>query len=195
MKFLADATVTKLSGNPRATYWGRFAVTTDWDTYQTETMLSRVMRSVGAPSLAAWLAGPVDAYMTDEIVDRFAYEGDNKSGDWAPLAETTRRIREELGFPGSNPINERTGELLDFVMNSREHVAGTDWAMMQIPGDPGQSELERKLRHAQQGAADNPRFPGSVTPPRPVLAVDPTDMEILLKMLEMHVMESVAAGL
>ncbi len=192
---MADVTIGKLSGSPRATYWGRFMVTTDWDTYRTETMLTRVMRAVGPLSLESWLSGPVSGYFADEIVDRFAFGGDDKSGDWAPLSETTQRIRRELGFPGSDPINERTGELLEFVAGNREYMAGGDWAMMQIPGDPDSRDLENKLLHAQQGAQVNPRFPGAVTPPRPVLAVDETDMMLLLRMLEMYVMESVAAGL
>ena len=195
VRFLADATVGKLSSSPRAAYWGKFLVTTDWDAYRSEAMLNSVMRAVGPTSLLSWLSGPADGYMTDEIVDRFAYEGDDKSGDWLPLTESTRRIREDLGFPGSNPINERTGGLLDFVMHSRDYISGSNWAGMEIPGDPGQVDLERKLLHAQRGATENPRFPGAITPPRPVLAVDESDMESLLKILEMHIMESVAAGI
>lgn len=192
---MADATVVKLK-QPRTTgVWGIFSVTTDWDTFQTESMLSRTLRAVSGPSLATWLAGPVDGYFKDEIIDRFAFEGDDKSGQWAPLSDTTNRIREALGFPADDPINERTGELLEFVVQSREYMAGDDWAMMELPGDPDSFALEQKLTHAQLGASDNPLFPGSTTPPRPVLAVDPMDMEILLRMLQMHVMESVAAGL
>lgn len=192
---MATANIVSLKSPAKSSTWGIFNVTTDWQTLEVESLLSRTLRAVSGPSLAAWLAGPVDGYFKDEIIDRFAFEGDDKSGDWAPLTETTNRIRETLGFPADDPINERTGELLDFVVNSREYMGGSEWAGMNIPGDPDNFALEQKLLHAQQGAADNPMFPGSTTPPRPVLAVDPTDMEILLKMLQMHVITAVAAGL
>lgn len=191
------ARVLQKTSNPRKSKgtWGAFEITTEWDTMATESLLSRTLRAVSGPSLAAWLTGPVDMYFKDDVIERFAFEGDNKSGDWAPLTETTERIRDALGFPPSDPINERTGELLDFVLNSREYMGGDDWAGMNIPGDPDSAALEAKMIHAQQGAVDNALFPGATTPPRPVLAVDPTDMALLLQMLQMHVINFIAVGL
>ena len=67
-----------------------------------------------AEALDASRAGPVqdgllaasDVYM-QAMRDRFAREGD---GDWAPLADSTVREREEKGY-GDHPTLHRTGSL------------------------------------------------------------------------------------
>jgi hypothetical protein len=176
-------------------FWGIFRVDLEWQDSSVGRIISQIQWAVSGVALGSFLASMADPYMQDQIIGRFAIEGDKDSGPWDPLAPTTERIRDNLGFPPDHPINERTGELLRFVLYNRDFSSGSDWASMDIPGDPDSAQLEAKLRHAQMGAEDNVLFPGSYTPPRPVLAVGPDDMEILLKMLELHVMHRAVAGL
>ncbi len=192
---MANLQVKKLAKTTRSSYWGRFKVDTTWDATNVSDLIQRVVAATMGTSLAQFLVAMANPYMTDEIVQRFAYEGDSKSGNWAPLSDTTQRIREAMGFSPDGPINERDGELLDFMINSRDYIAGDDWAMMQLPGDPPSFALEQKLLHAQQGAHDNGLFPGAQTPPRPVLATGPDDMMTLLKLLQVHVMAQIAMGI
>lgn len=188
----APIRVDRISSSPRATYRGRYGVHVDIS--EPMNMMARSMQAVSAPSLMAFLSTVGDEYFTEEIVDRFAYEGDNKSGNWQPLSDSTVRIREALGYPGSNPINERTQELLNFVAFNREYYGGSNWAMMSVPGSAKNTSVEAKLKTAQHGTTVNPLFPGAHTPPRPVLAVDESDMAALLTMLQVHIMQQIAGG-
>jgi hypothetical protein len=193
---VAGVGIIKLSSHPRAAYWGRFLVTTTWQTFNTQTMLNRVNRAIGGASLATWMQTMAIPYFQDEIVDRFAYEGDDRSGEWAPLKDSTNRIREALGYPPEHPINERTGEMLEWLASSGEFIMGLNSAIGTIPGDAPSDILAQKFRTAQMGTNENRMIPGAHTPPRPVLAVSPAeDMAILLKGLQVHIMQHIAAGL
>lgn len=192
---MAEFSSIKLSKSKRASNWGQFWVETEWDPTAVGRVLDKVDEATSGGSLMTFLQVAANPYMTDELVDRFAYYGDNKSGNWAPLAESTQRIREALGYDGSDPINERDGELLEFVLYSRVWAGGGDWAMFTMPGDPPSFELEQKLQHAQLGAENNPLIDGAVTPPRPVLATGADDMAALLVMLQQYIITRVAAGI
>jgi hypothetical protein len=112
----------------------------------------------------------VSPYMSDVIVDRFAYGGDaSVGGPWPPLSAYTERLKRSLGAPADAP-NERSGEMLAHL--AYDHAVET-WALgaeLRIP-DRSDAAMEKKLRTAQQGqkASDNPI--GGATPPRPVLAI------------------------
>lgn len=187
--------VAKLAKSKNASYWGRYHVTTEWDPTAVDRTLQTIAEATSGGSLMGFLQVAANPYMTDEMVQRFAYEGDSKSGNWAPLTEATQKIREALGYDGSDPINERDGELMEFVLYSRVWLGGSDWATVTMPGDPPSYELEQKLQHAQMGAQSNPMIPGAVTPPRPVLATGADDMAALLVMLQQWIINRVAMGL
>lgn len=179
-----------LTVSRRARNWGLFAI--DADVSRPMDMLSATLRAVNVSSMLAFLEGPANRFMTQEILERFDSEGDTKSGDWPALTQATERIRESLGFPPSHPINQRTGELLQFVSQHREFHVAPQMASMDIPGKPQTASVEYKLLHAQLGTAVNPMIPGAVTPPRPVLAYDAGTMEVLLKLLQVHIIFRIA---
>ncbi len=185
--------IDRLTKSPRAAQWGYFSVLTD--ATEVGELLAATWAALSGPSLAVFLETMASEYFTEEIIDRFAYEGDDASGDWAPLADSTRRIREALGYPGSNPINERTQELLKFVAFHREFGVGPNMGFMDVPGKPDTQSVEAKLRTAQQGSSNNPLFPGATTPPRPVLATNAGDMVNLLRLLEIYLMQRIAAAI
>lgn len=192
---MAEFSRTKLAKSKRSQNWGQFWVETEWDPTAVGRVLDKVNEAVTGGSLMTFLELAANPYMTDEIVERFAYYGDDKSGNWAPLSDATVQIREALGYDGTDPINEREGDLLDFVVHSRVWAGGNDWAMFTMPGDPPSFELEQKLQHAQMGSSDNALIPGAVTPPRPVLATGESDMATLLVMLQEYIITRVAAGI
>lgn len=156
-----------------------------------EHIISRLEVALQYESLHRYLEERAFPHLQDEVVNRFAYEGDRKSGSWPDLAPSTVRIREQLGFPGDHPINERTGQMLQFLYSSSEYHPTSDGAEMNYPGVPTDGELEQKFRTAQQGNTVNPLIEGATTPARPVLAVDETDLADLLDMLSMWIVTEV----
>lgn len=163
----------------------------DVDSFPVDQLVEAVNTAVSGPSLRAFLYGSAHDHFEHEIVQRFAYEGDRKSGPWEPLHDATIDIRHALGVPGPGPINIRDQGLFDFVTSSRTTIAGDFWAQMDLPGRPPDSVTEDKLRTAQRGSNNNPLGYGP-TSPRPVLAVDESDMAALLIRLETHIMLAVA---
>lgn len=135
--------------------------------------LGRLAGTMTPPSLHAFLQGPVNTYFADLIVNRFAGHGDRGTpgGSWAPLEESTIRIRHALGFFDDEATNERTGELLEYVAYSRGWEYFPGGAAMSIPEGNADPILEKKFLTAQEGAVQGPgeMFPGAVTPARPVL--------------------------
>ena len=160
-------------------------------------LLEAVDQATSPESLALFLSEDAQPYFANEIIDRFAVEGDEKSGDWEPLADATVAIRQQLGYPGSDPINERAGDLLRLVVENYDIEPTPSGAVMQIPGESAanQGNLQEKLVTAQLGSNFNPIPNFGPTPPRPVLAVDPTDLEAMLLMLRSHIVRVTAGAL
>jgi hypothetical protein len=195
---------TRFSGGPfkvarggRAHY-GIGILSVDVQTIQVEEMINKVNQAVSPPALVRFLANEVDGYLQDRIIDRFSTEGGEGLGNqWLPLTPTTERIRGEAGFGPSGPINERTGELFAGVTYSEDVEIIPGGASITKPGSEMASDtmFMRKLRHAQFGAIDNPLFPGSTTPPRPVLDMTPRDTVAIVTKLQHHVMNYVVSSL
>lgn len=158
-----------------------------------DRLLRRVEKAISPAALAAFLGGPVHKHFQDEIVERFAIEGDSKSGSWPWLSDATEEIRASQGFDPEGPINQRTGQLLDFVATQYELGRIQSGAELHVPGKPADSTLAEKLLHAQQGATSNPLPGAGPTPPRPVLAVDETDMEAIMVLLSEHIYLAIAS--
>lgn len=153
-----------------------------------------VLESVSGAGLERFLVEEAGPWFENDISDRFHEEGDVRAGFWPPLKESTQRIRASRGFDPTEPINIRTDELYQFVVNHRSYSFGPDFAMMEVPGDPPDPLTAKKLLTAQRGDANNPSFPSAYTPPRPVLAADEGTLEIMLELLIGHVIEHVVAG-
>lgn len=155
-------------------------------------LVDRVMLALRPEVLRDFLIDDVRPYMQDEIVARFAFEGDDASGDWPRLSDATQNIRAHAGFGPDSPINERTGQLVEYLVANWDTFVDPIGANLVIPGE-AQGSMEAKIRHAQVGspAGENPLFPNSSTPPRPVLALDEENLVAVMEMIEAHLMFSV----
>lgn len=139
-------------------------------------------------------------YMRSKARDRFRSQGDEASGRWAPLRDATEEIRENAGFPGASPINKRTGGLEAYIIGRPGEVTVTpvDSALF-FPARPTSRAEVEKLKTAQQGKpGGTPLFGGAQgmgapTPPRPVAAMDATDLIHTMSALQIHVAAEIAA--
>lgn len=144
-----------------------------------DTIIDLTMIGVGlsGPSMAAWLNTVASPILQERAQQRFLSEGDSASGPWAELKYPTVQIRRagRYGFDGgAHPINVRTKELLNFVVENQGDLAfSTDAAVLLWPTVPS-GELEDKYKTAQLGRDSPP------TVPRPVVAWDETDLVLLL---------------
>lgn len=121
-------------------------------------------------SIAGFLKNFVVGYLQRAAAERFDMEGDEASGKWVPLKQSTIRIRAEQGF-GAGPINVRTGELREFVTNNQGSIGIDVGATLEWPtGLPEGADLMYKYRVAQTGTMS-----GRV-PARPVVGMSFRDM-------------------
>lgn len=167
-----------------------------WDIREVTALISSILESaISGPSLERFLIEEASPWFEQDIMDRFNEEGDVKVGFWPPLSPTTERIRAAGGYGPDAPINQRTEALMDFVSQGRVFAMMPEGiATMEIPGPAPDPITANKLKVAQQGSTTNPRFPGSVTPPRPVLAADMGTMEVMLELLNSWIITHVVAG-
>lgn len=143
-----------------------------------EMMLERASLAVAPASLAVFLRGSATSYVQKRTRDRFASEGDDVTGKWAALEQSTQDIRTAAGYSPSHPINHRTGALEAYVAGSFGNVTtGASEASMIYPGTLPTGETMRKLRTAQEGRVN----PG--TPARPVLGVNERDLASVMTAL------------
>lgn len=145
------------------------------DDFDTQEALRKTSRSISPTSLGAWLATDAARLMREAAQDRFTNEGDASSGGWAPLKWPTQNIREALGYDREHPINVRTGNLRDWVINNTGSVNVTGYGsrLTWPTGTTGDPELQRKYRTAQRGKARPP------TVPRPVVALGLNDVPFM----------------
>lgn len=152
------------------------------DTAGVQAMLTHLQAKLFPPNVATWLMTRVDPFLRVRAGDRFANEGDDVVGKWAPLKPATETIRMNSGYGPSHPINRRTGELENYIVHSgggvTVHPAG---ATLTFPGSPASGELEDKVRTAQSGRS----VPNTV--PRPVLGLNTRDLAAILTMLALEI--------
>lgn len=124
---------------------------------------------LSGPQLEKFLNDQIDEWVRDRISRRFAGEGDDVTGAWAPLLPATESIRASRGFPPAHPINQRTHMLRDWLVGTAGDVKVTGTgATYEHPG-PTSGVMEQKLQTAQAGKG----FPRTV--PRPVLGLNEVD--------------------
>lgn len=126
-------------------------------------MLDMAVGPVGMEVLVKDVTGKV----IDAIQEGFDFEGSPSLLDngepWARLAWFTVQEREHLGFPGRNPINVRTGEMMeDLTTDPDVRMSGAGEYSASIPGKTGPT-TEIKIATAQLGDELNK------VPKRPVL--------------------------
>lgn len=118
----------------------------------------------------AFLGSNIGPYLARRAKERFEGEGDDVTGPWAPLKDATVTIRESQGF-GAGPINRRTGELENWVVQGGWNAYPTGLgASMRYPKREPSGELRTKLETAQKGK----KYPSTVK--RPVLGVNENDL-------------------
>lgn len=157
------------------------AIQISGNTQGVERMLEVLDTALNPFAIAEFLGVVVGPYLKERARARFASEGDDVVGKWAPLKDSTITIRESQGY-GPGPINSRTGELEEFITGPGNSVQVHPWgATLTFPGTSPIGEMEEKLRTAQQGKD----YPSTV--PRPVLGVNEADLVFVLTALATHI--------
>lgn len=154
--------------------------------------ITAIEYSLDGVGLAQFMRRDVEPYFRARARSRFANEGDDVVGKWAPLHPATEEYRDEQGFGSAHPINIRTEELFKKVTQGLNEIrVGGDGATFVMPGSSGQSRyFKQKLRTAQIGKPNNPK-----TVPRPVLGMGANDLIHVLERLALHVTHSVGADM
>jgi hypothetical protein len=112
--------------------------------------IDMLMQRLQPSALRGFLATRAHEQLKHRAESRFENEGDDAVGSWAQLAYMTGRVRSFQGFGPFHPINVRTGQLKNFVLNTftiREMASG---ATLSMPGQAS-GKLLSKFRTAQQG--------------------------------------------
>lgn len=154
------------------------SVTVTVDAKPVLAMLARAEHAISTVNIGQALRGSVADYLQERARERFASEGDDASGKWAPLSWVTVKMRQEQGY-GSGPINQRTGEMLDYLSDAEGELFSNEkrvllrWPDQELPG----GELGSKILHAQGGSVDPPAVA------RPVIAANETDLMGVLQRL------------
>lgn len=145
-----------------------------------QAMLMHLEQKLLPPNLGVFLTAQVEPFLRTRAGARFASEGDDVVGKWKPLSVQTQQIRASQGYGAEHPINRRTGELEDYIANSRGsvviHPAGST---LIYPGTPASGQLLDKVETAQQG--DTRTFP------RPVLGMNERDLAAVLTMMALEI--------
>lgn len=148
-------------------------------------MLETVDSALSVRGLATFMGLGVGPWVKERAQDRFASEGDDASGKWAPLKDTTVEIRENgpWGVEGAHPINKRTGELEAYITQSSFGITSIPGAAaLTYPDKPPKSPaIKQKLSTAQKGR----KSPSTIA--RPVLALGERDLAQVMTMLAFHV--------
>lgn len=156
------------------------------DDHDVTKALTNLFTLLSPAGMTFFLGSTMGPYLSKRAKERFQGEGDDAVGKWAPLKPATIAIRESQGF-GAGPINRRTGELENWVVQGGWNAYPTGFgASMKFPGKPtGGGELRKKVETAQKGRKSAP-----VTVPRPVLAVGETDLIFFQASLAFAVQEA-----
>lgn len=150
-----------------------------------ERMLDALDTALNPVAVAGFLAGVVDPYLRGRASDRFRSEGDDVSGAWAPLAEATQHIREQMGYGAAHPINKREGDLEAYITQTEAAVHPNPLgATLRLPGRGGGPDIYDKFKGAQQGGVGPS---GKPYPARPVLGMNERDLVFVLTALAQHV--------
>lgn len=145
------------------------------DTRQVDAMLYAFEKAFRSDDLKAFLVDDVYPILQARTRTRFALEGDDVSGPWAQLRPYTVEERRRGGFGPTTPINVRTGAMRSHLIDRPPHAeAHTLGATLWFPKLGGSKSNLMKLAVAQ-GGSDKPK-----TQARPVLGVNPNDLELIL---------------
>lgn len=130
----------------------------------------RLGMAIDTGSLGAFMSTIADEHIKLRIENRFSSEGDDASGKWKELGWVTNEFRSNQGFQREHPINERTGELKEWILEDDPDISIMAYGGIQgtWPGEQPTGWLFKKFKTAQQG--------DERTQARPILAMDVTDL-------------------
>lgn len=161
---------------------GSVRIIIDVDSENVEQMLARTTLALSTVGMYAFLHGVVTPWLKKRAEDRFAAEGDDVSGMWAPLEAYTQQVRSAGGYGAEHPINRRTGELERYItQGGGDVISAGGFSQLTFPGDAPTGREATKVATAQIGAT----YPS--TPARPVLGVNEVDLSFVLAALATHV--------
>ena len=133
---------------------------------------------IGPAGMGVFFATHAVPLLQERAKARFANEGDDASGHWKPLAESTIKRREAKGQVPLK-VNDRTGKMKEWVTNSPGRIFTTKGVTkLEWPGTAQNRTTSKKLKVAQMGLMS------PFTHPRPVVAVDQADLLTILVTLE-----------
>lgn len=139
--------------------------------------------------LALWLETEIKPYLVERIQQRFANEGDDVVGTWAPLTPRTQqwrawgREKQMWDVGDDHPINQRTRDMYEYLTEGTWQVytggAGQGSAVLSSPTSKQNDRVMReKLSQAQRGRGRSPA--------RPVLGLGPPDLAYFLTEFAIH---------
>lgn len=179
----SKAAASRAAGRNRASGW------LDFDILGTPKSVERMLfildTALSPLGISSFLGGAVGPYLKERARDRFIHEGDDVSGPWAGLKQSTQDTRAAGNWPVSpdHPINVRTHELQNYITQSSWSVTPTPiGGSLKYPGrTPSKKSIREKVKTAQQGRAR----PHTVA--RPVLGINEHDLAYVTAMLGFHV--------
>jgi hypothetical protein len=168
------------------------------DATSVDAVLDGIEDAISPYSLLQFMIHDVAPYLSEQIVDVFAGLGNDSipGGGWAPLEDSTLKIRHALGYWDDYAINERSGDLLHYLTHSHDIQLEAFGSSITVPGDTTDPILWKKLKVAQEGWTQgaNEMLPGAVTPARPILGLNDADLMAVTAMLQVHIVNWVSNG-
>lgn len=158
------------------------------DATQVEVLLTKMAHATSPPSLQAFLLARASAWLRNATGTNFATETAPGGRAWAALRPATEEIREDGGYPPRHPINERDGEMKEWLTTSWGDASMTSNGAELVWPSKSTPLSEEKLRTAQMGSkrGDNPMFQNARTVPRPVIGLEAVDVAAVLGLLSDH---------
>lgn len=151
-----------------------------------EAYLDKLTDVISTASITEWLDVSVETYLHDRASKRFAAEGDDVTGSWAPLSPYTIADRLAQGY-NEGPILHRTGALENFVTNSQGEIVSDEVSVtLTTPGPAEDAGLALKFAVHQTGSSKM-RIPA-----RPMLGINEQDVETILESLTLHITEGLS---
>jgi hypothetical protein len=167
----------------------------DVDAHEAYKLLGAVEFATSGIRLAHFMNYVAHPIMQASIIRRFAANGGEgvPGGTWAPLEESTRRIRLAMGYDPDTP-NERTGAMLSALLYTKQvGLDGAGGAFLMIPGTQIDPVLRSKLMVSEFGdvQGEDDMMPNALTVPRPILWVGRRDVAALMVALQLHIMGTI----
>lgn len=149
-------------------------------------LLNRLDTAHSPEALASFMGVTIGEYLQERAKARFHNEGDDVSGPWVELSETTWVFREQAGYPPDHPINHRTGRLEYYITGTKvgSRPTTTGGAIVTFPKNPPRGATKQKVETAQFGKLR------PTTPPRPVLGINERDVLFATSALQEYIMNA-----